>query len=106
MEKANHCISFIVTQIKHLNCNVEHTVRNKHKIHEIEVTESAVKKTNIEKILSDIAESEEILAKGVSFDDIQILCGQYQQVIKKANYYKIRQLNIIQLWEIQSLRSI
>lgn len=26
VEKANHCISFIVTQIKHLNCNVDHTV--------------------------------------------------------------------------------
>lgn len=81
MERANHCISYLRSQIKKLGFEVERKVRNKHKFFETEVTESTVKKVNIEKILADIAESEKLLTTACTFDNIQALTAQYQQVL-------------------------
>lgn len=61
---------------------MERNVRNKHKFFETEVTESTLKKVNIERILADIAESEKLLTTACTFDNIQILTAQYQKVIK------------------------
>ena len=80
MGGAYQCIKYVVSQAKKLNCNVERTVRNKKKFHEAEVTNTTVQKTNIERILSDIQESEKILETSFTHENVQILVGQYQQV--------------------------
>ena len=85
MEKSYQCISFLVKQTKKLNCNVDRTVRNKKKFHEAEVSNTSVKKTNIEKIIKEIQESEKILASAFTPENIQILLGQYQQVKHVSN---------------------
>eukprot|EP00831_Metopus_contortus_P005142 TRINITY_DN11932_c0_g1_i5.p1 TRINITY_DN11932_c0_g1~~TRINITY_DN11932_c0_g1_i5.p1 ORF type:complete len:147 (+),score=25.29 TRINITY_DN11932_c0_g1_i5:153-593(+) len=82
VEKANHCVSFLVAQINKLGSSIERVVKNKHRFHEDEVLESSIKKTNIEKILDDIAESEKFLSAEFSFENLQILISKYQQAIE------------------------
>ena len=66
--------------MKKLNTEVSRSIRNKHRFFEVEVTESSLKKINIDKILADIAESEKVVAIGCNFENVQILTAQYQQV--------------------------
>ena len=80
VEKANHFISCLLAQVKRLGVDTDKAIRNKHKFFEAEVTETTVKKVNIDKIMASIAEGEKILTTDCSFDNIQMLTERYQQV--------------------------
>ncbi len=82
MDKAYQCVSYIVKQARKLSCNIDRAVRNKRKFHEAEVVVTSVKKTNIERIKDEIAESEKLLEAAFNHENVQILVGQYQQAIE------------------------
>ena len=82
--------------MKKLNSAVDRVVRNKHRFMEAEVTESTLKKINIDKLLADIAETEKLLTTNCTFDNVQLLTAQYQQV------FSLNSSDILQVVEYYS----
>lgn len=82
VEKANYCVDFLLTQMKKLGIDIEHSIMNKGKFREADVTKDVITKFNITKAIAEITELEKDLTFNPPFQLIQMLNTKYKQVIE------------------------